>query len=295
MATKTKPFPSISAAQQYERNQRLKGQAGYAPFAPNLAPPSGYYDPALDAQLAATKRGLADTQSDYDTGISRLGSDYALGQQGVNQGADRNLADLTRTRDRSLSDYDVQRGQTTQDRDTAVASLQRAYARTANAQRQRMNASGVLSGGARLQAAAKRTANEALDRAPIDTGYARAIQGIDTGVSRLGENFATQSGRIGEDRQSQLAQLALQSGPQGRSAQDLLTGLTRAQRETAQFGLDTTTAAAQQAAQAGWNPNAGKPSNEFTSPAGTTYRVLKTATGNVFQLPDGRRVKTRPS
>lgn len=243
---------------------------GFTPFAPNLTPPSGLYDPSIDAQVGASQRGLADATYDAGTQRSRLLGDYEIGKTKVGQGYDR-----------GIEDFGTQRQYAGEDRDTAEANLKRSYGRLANSQRQAISNSGLLGGGARLQAATKRAANEELDRAPIETGYSRTISGIDTGVRRLGQ-----------DRDTQLADLAL--GYQ-RGTDDITTSLGRAGREAGQFKIDAGTLAAGQAATAGWDPNVGRPSNEFKSPGGTTYRVLKTASGNVFQLPDGRRVKTRPA
>ena len=147
----------------------------------------------------------------------------------------------------------------------------------------------MLSGGARLQAAAKRQANQALDRAPIDTGYSRAITGIDTGVSRVGEDFTTQSTRLGEDRDRQLGQLGIDYG---RSTDDIATALGRAGRENERFATDATTQAAQQAAQAGWNPYAAKPSNEFGSGASARRVVTRGNTVYVYD-PTGKIIETR--
>jgi hypothetical protein len=107
----------------------------------------------------------------------------------------------------------------------------------ASQQRQQFQAHGLAYGGASLQAAAKRQANEAFDQQPIDLSRAR----------------------LGEDTGLQLGKLALDLAPPdasnplgGRRFQDRTTQLTRAQREDAQFGLDIGAEKVFQATQANW-------------------------------------------
>jgi hypothetical protein len=117
--------------------------------------------------------------------------------------------------------------------------LQRGYQTLASQQRQQFQAHGLAYGGASLQAAAKRQANEAFDQQPIDLARAR----------------------LGEDTGLQLGKLALDMAPPdasnplgGRRFQDRNTTLTRAKREDASFGLDTAAEKVFQATQSGWVP-----------------------------------------
>jgi hypothetical protein len=240
---------------------------GFTPFTPDLTPPSGYYDPAIDAQVASTQRGYDDTADDAATAQRRAQQDYELGKTAIGT-----------TYDRGMADIGTNRQQTTEDRDTAVANLERSYQRLGNSQRQAQNARGVLTGGARLQAAAKRAANEALDRAPIDTAYTRAISGLDTSATRLGE-----------DRDTQLGQLGI---GYGRQTDDTATALARAGRENEQFKIDARASAAQQAATAGWSPYALQPSNQFGQGASARQVVTRGNTVYVYG-PDGRIIDTR--
>lgn len=214
---------------------RKKKKPAYA------GPPAGSYDPALDAQRRAAGRGLGDLTADIGTAGTRDTVDYGLSREEIQRNQSRGLEDLTQSRDRGLQDIDRN-----------VQMLQRNYARLGDQQRQSINAAGLGGGGAALQAASKRTANEAFDQAPLDQAR-----------TRIGEDFTRQSTRLGEDASSQLGRLALDSAPPdagnplgGRSFQDRTTQLTRAQREDTQFGLDVGEQKAFQAAQSGWVPPA---------------------------------------
>jgi hypothetical protein len=283
------------------------------PFVPQTTPPIGYYDPALDINLAGAQRGLFDAGQDTETAAQRLGTDYQLGLGDINLGATRNLEDVAAQRanlgvshDRALEDIGISRQQGTENYDTDVRTLGRAYQRKAQSQRQAQNSAGLLRGGAVLQAAGKRTANQAIDRAPIDTGFHRLIEGLDRSTGRVNEDFTRnnvaldqQQQRITEDQQRQAALLALTGAPPdagnplgGRSYQDLMTQFARAQREGAAFGIDTASTKAAQAAQAGWDPYAGRPTNEFGS--GTTARRVIVRGGVTYVVdPTGRVISSR--
>jgi hypothetical protein len=93
----------------------------------------------------------------------------------------------------------------------------------------------------------KRTANQAFDRAPIDTNFGRFNQDLDTQQGRLGVEFQ----RDWDDRN--------------------LVKLPRAQREATEFGLDLGAQRWFQSKQAGYLAPV-KPANERTV-AGLTVRV----------------------
>jgi hypothetical protein len=209
-------------------------------------PPTGSFDPALDAQRRAAGRGLRDTIADTDTANTRDTVDYGLGRDDIFRAQARGLADLTTGRDRGISDVD--RG---------LSVLQRGYQTLAGQQRQQFQAHGLAYGGASLQAAAKRYANRAFDQQPLEVARAR-----------IGEDFTRQSGRLEEDTGLQLGKLALDLAPPdasnplgGRRFQDRTTALTRARREDTNFGLDIGAEKMFQATQSGWVPP--KPPREF--------------------------------
>jgi hypothetical protein len=227
----------------------------FSPFTPYGTPPTGSYDPALDAQLGAANRGLFDQGQDTQTQRERLGTDYNL-QRG----------DLITAEDRA-----------TQDHQRALDMLTRNYSQLANRQAQGQARAGVMGGGAVLQAAAKRAANRALEQAPIDTAYSRFTADNQSAQGRLALQMAP------PDAGNPLG---------GRAFQDLNTGFTRAQREGSQFGLDTAAEKAYQASGAGWEPGK-KPANEFIGPRGV-YRGIRRG-GTYFGVnPDGTIRFRRP-
>lgn len=202
-------------------------------------PPAGSYDPALDAQRAAAGRGLFDLRQDVGTANLRGTVDYGLARD-----------DITRQRDRGFADLGTARKHGDEDYQRNVAMLSRSYQRLGDRQQETANAAGVLRGGALLQAASKRKANEAVDRQPLDTSYSRFKDQNDLARTRLGDDSDLAFGK-----------LALQSAPPdannpfgGRDFQDRTTQLTRAEREGSAFGLDLDAQRLYQAAGAGWVP-----------------------------------------
>lgn len=260
-------------------------------FTPYRAPepPAGTYDPALDSQLAASKRGLFDLTQDSETQGLRAQDDYGLQSGQVQRQGALNFGDLTRDRDRGLADLGAARSRGLEDYQRNVAQLTRNYQRLGDSQRQQRNAANVLSGGAALQAAAKRSANEAFDREPIDTGVNRFLSDNSLQSQRVTDDYGANVARNKEQQDSQLGTLGLDFQ---RGATDRTTALTRAQREASAFGLDTGAQRAYQAAGTGWAPPGrgepgGQPSNEFVNPStGAHYRVINGVRYDQF----GRRI-----
>jgi hypothetical protein len=234
----------------------------FTPYDPTV--PAGSYDPGLDSALYAAQRGLQDTTADTATARARAAADYGLTNDAIAQNRDRQLADYTTAETRG-----------TQDHASAVAALQRQYAQLGNRQRQGAISQGVIHGGSLLQAAAKRTANEAIDQAPVDQSYQRQIADIATGRARVGQDANT---ALGQNT------LAYQRGDD-----DAISALLRAQREGTQFGVDTQAQKLFQATQAGYVAPQ-RPSNEFTMPDGTPYRVLMVGGKKVRVDQYGRRI-----
>lgn len=182
-------------------------------------PRPGSYDPDIDAQERAAERGFGYTTEDVDRGRERSLSDYLLGQGEVQRQYGENLSDLI-----------TQRTQGQQDYQTNLQSISRNFQRLGNAQAQTGRQRG-LAGGFQQQAARKRAVNQALERAPVDLGFKRFMEG-----SQLAEK------RLGEARDRDVGQLSL--GYQ-RGDEDFGTTLQRAGRELEAFRLDS--AAARQA------------------------------------------------
>lgn len=211
----------------------------------STSPPPGSYDPGIDAQVGQANRGLSDLLSDYirdwgEPGTAlggRSGEDLALGKQGVERSYGRNMTDLLTTRARAGEDFGQSRARAGEDYGQSITGLKRNFAQQGAAQGQSARAAGVQRGGALAQALAKRTANEAIARQPIDQGFARFGQDSARSESRFNADSAQSESRLGEDRG-----LALGGLDRGflRGADDANITLGRAGRENSQFGLDAT-------------------------------------------------------
>lgn len=256
-------------------------------------PPAGTYDPSLDAQLDAANRGFGDFQRDTELADTRAEQDYGFGKFDINRQAqrggedlanrftdatadwmlqgkdlqrssDRGMADILRDRMRGTEDYGTTRGRFGEDRDRALAVLDRNYRNLGSAQGQGIRAAGAAGGGASAQAAAKRAGNKAFERQPIDTAYGRQTADLDTNFARFGQDSAQAQTRFGEDV-ARTAQGINMSGQRTgrdigiagtrlgedtttalgrlgvgyeRGVVDRTTGLTRARRENTAFGQD---------------------------------------------------------
>ena len=226
-----------------------------------LKPPPGTYDPNLDAVERASGRGLQDLVQDVDLGRQRGFTDFGLGQADLNTqrtqlGEDyaTGQAAVERNYGRSLADLLKQREQGTQDYGSSVQTLQRNYTNLGEAQGEQQRKAGAFEGGgAALQAARKREANQAIDRAPIDTAYQRFMGDSQTAQGRLGEDKATSLNDLLTGFNRGTGAIDTGGGQLGlnyaRSMEDLTSQLSRAQRENTEFGIDT--AAARQAQYGG--------------------------------------------
>jgi hypothetical protein len=249
-----------------------KKKKGFTPWKAPVNPPPGTYDPSIDAQVRASGRGYGDLQQDYNVGKTRAQDDYLT-----------NTGDLTTSRDRSLADLLAARTRGTEDYTANIATLDRNYQNLGNTQGGTITQAGggTFQGGVLAQALQKRTANEAIDRAPIDTNYNRFLA-----------DSQTQEGRIGQDYNENLGKLSLALdrayGDQG----DQTIGLARAGRENTFLGTDATAARFAQAQQTGYIPPE-KPANEHTDPrTGQTFRLIRTPAGKLVRLlPSGQTVK----
>jgi hypothetical protein len=250
-----------TAAANRRRNSRIL--AGYAanpasvpkpwafkPYTPPR-PPSGSYDPALDAARDAARRGLGDVRQDTALAGTRAATDFQLGQDDVNRSFNRYDEDYRRNTDMLKRSYDILAGR---------------QAESANVQ-------GVMGGGALLEAAAKRQANQALEQGGLDTGRARAVEDRDLGIGQLNLGYE-------------------------RGTTDRATSLARAGREDTAFGLDTAAQRAYQAAGAGYVPPGrgqpgGPPKNEFTNKHGLQRRRIVRGGVEYIVAPDGSVVHTK--
>jgi hypothetical protein len=199
-----------------------------------IAPPPGSYDPNLDATERASGRGLDDLADDTSYEKTKNLSDYQIGLGGIDTASGRSLSELLTARQRGGEDYGA-----------SIAGVQRNYKNLGDQQAGAQRKAGVSLGGAVAQAAAKRAANEALDRAPIDTAYKRFTDDSTQAQTRLGEDTKTQKEAL---------------GLQYSRADDPLTNqLARAQREYGFFQQDTAAARQFQANQLGYDPQFAPP------------------------------------
>lgn len=133
-------------------------------------PPSGYYDPAIDSQVAAGGRGLGDLRIDVDTAKRRGLEDYRS-----------TLFDLDTTRDRTLQDYG-----------TATGNLNLNFQRLGRQQGESARARGVMSEGIAAKSAAVRGANQGREQAGLDTQRDRSLADIQTRRTLLDRDYARQ-------------------------------------------------------------------------------------------------------
>lgn len=184
---------------------------GSQPYQPQPIP-VGAYNPIRDIELQAGKRGLNNQIEDIGTAETRGNDSFVLGQQ-----------------------------QAQQNRDRSLATLADSYRRLGVRQNEQANSAGVLRGGALMQAAAKRAANQALAAAPINQSYERGIAGLARARQQEAEDHVTQG--------------------------------SRAEREQGQFGIDTRTLEAREASENGYTDPAGIVARTSVQPGAGFVRV----------------------
>lgn len=203
---------------------------------PPSRPPTGYYDPSIDAQVAAGARGLGDLRIDVDTGKRRGGEDFASGLTGLTQSRDRTLADLLTNETRTNEDYG-----------RATANLGLSFQRLQRGQAEAARAHGVASGGLAAQASRARDANQAREQSGLDLSRDRALADIGTQRGRVGEDFTTQSGLLQRNFDRQFG-----------SGGDLDLQLARGEREQPFLESDANALRLSQAIGAGYVPPKAK-------------------------------------
>jgi hypothetical protein len=171
---------AAAAAAQRARNMAATLKAGKSPFQPfkpyQPPKPTGYFDPALEAQRRAAGRGYRDTRQDTALAGTRAAVDYGFAYDDLN---------------RRRSDYEAM---TTAGTSGSSPRTTRTSRRT---QDERANAYGVVpGGGAALQSAAKRATNQASDRAGLDLNRTQFLAGVKDQEGQLDVNY----GRGVDDR-----------------------------------------------------------------------------------------------
>lgn len=243
---------------------------GFTPYAGAL-PPAGTYDPTLDANYAAAVRGFGDLQRNTERDNTRAGNDLTLGLGAIKQRQGYSLADNLRTRTRTNEDYG-----------TATTALGKSYSDLGARQAESAQQAGAVGGGALADALLKRTANQGVQQATLDTSKNRTLADLLQSDTRINQAAKDQGGALTLNY--------------GRGVEDRnQVQVPIAQRELTQFGIDTTAQKGFQAAQSGLYVAPTKAANEFRSPGGTPYRVLKTSKGNKYMLASGQIVAKRPA
>lgn len=279
-----KPIPpsvGYSPEQIAVLNRILPGGTGYAPakgsgrtvnnnvhsFTPYSPPPipSGYYDPALDAQRDAASRGLVNNEQDIGLAGRRGAEDYGLNASDPTYGYSA-VGTIERNYGRDTADLATARSNEGVDYGVNVAKLTRSYQQLGRQQGEQARKYGVTSGGIALLSAAKRAENQGLDQADLDTAHQRNITQFDTTGNRLGEDHGL---ALGQARTTY-----------DRGVADRGNALTRGRTEDQFYGLDIGQQKQYQAQQAGYIAPSG-PANEFTRPDGTTVQTVRRG-GNVY-------------
>jgi hypothetical protein len=247
--------PTIAARRRLDkRNSRniLKYHTAYqanpAAFEPRpepklTRPPTGYYDPSIDAQVAAGARGLGDLRIDIDTGIRRGGEDFQTAMGGARTQRAQTLADLMTGETRLRDDHRL-----------ATEDLGLQFGRLARGQAEGARARGVISSGLAARAAQIRAGNQGRAQAGLDLSRDRGLENIATDRSRFEENYLTQTGLLDRDYQRQYG-----------AGGDLDLQLARGEREQPLLEADANDLRLFQAKQAQWvPPGAPKPKGKLT-------------------------------
>jgi hypothetical protein len=200
-------------------------------------PPVGTYDPAIDYNAGAAKRGWQQTQNDAQTAFEQGQQDYDLNLGDLTTGRDRTLADLLTGKTRLNEDYGIQ-----------TKELGRQYGILGRQQTEGAAQRGVTSAGLLGKSAAVRSENQGREQSGLDLARNRGLADIGTNRTRVGEDFTR--GKLGLD----LGNARTFGGFNGQAIVNpltgqpefgsLLTGVTRAGAENTAFQ----TAASQQRA-----------------------------------------------
>jgi hypothetical protein len=237
------------------RGNNSRGQGAHPnrsdfPFADLQMPPWGSYDPALLAQINQSQRGLLDQLKDIRIGNRQARQDKRLSTRLAKRTTRQNLGELryqkTETKinfRQDLQDLAIAKQRGTQDYNIALNNLGRKYANLASSQSQSANAAG-LSGGFAAASAAKRAANQAVERQPLDISQQRNLADIalkqqrDTG--QFGRTMAHYGTLAQQQRQSLHTQLKGFRRSLHRTLRSSRLQKSRAIREQGFFGLDQT-------------------------------------------------------
>lgn len=243
-------------------------------------PPALTYDPGIEAERRAAKRGLEDIETDVRAGRhfarrdlaqalrdirtdtsrtrGRLNRDFARSRDDINRTTEREGHDLSERE----SDVRLKGERANQDFDTQLANIGRQFAQLGQRQGESANAAGVLSGGTQAASQVARGRNQQTAEAPVHVARQRVEEDLATALRRIG----TAGGELGEDSERELAELGEDRGrlsghllqdrgrnrrlarrEAGRGLFSLKHKLERARREQAFTDIDKTLQAIYQA------------------------------------------------
>lgn len=197
-----------------DNSRRARRRRRFTHYVPPERPPSGTYDPGIDAQVAAAERGLGDLQADTQQGLERGSDDYliATGERGYQTG--QQMTDLFTRAGREKEDFAAQ-----------TAERNRLYGIQAVRQLESSNAAGLAGTGGYADKAAKiRAANQGREQQAADVQHNRVWGDIGVAGQRVQHAGAVAQGQLDLGW--------------GRQTQDAQTALQRAQRENVYFGED---------------------------------------------------------
>lgn len=227
--------------------RQTRGQEAPGPWTPWSAQPipTNYYNPSRDVEEAAGKRGAEDTLNEIGTNRGYAESDYTEGQEKIGR----------------------ERGQQNQDYQNALSTLAESFKRLGVRQGESANAAGLFSGGALLQAAAKRSANEGVKKKPLEETHTRQEEADNLGLAQLTQ-----------------------------AHQRLLEGLGTKQeiteRENKQSQVDANYLKDKEAALNGYEPSV-KPANQYTTKGGQVYHTISHGNEWWDVTPQGQVIKKR--
>lgn len=177
-------------------------------------PPSMSYDPAIEAERRAAARGLLDTRQDTKIALKQGRQDLHTTLKDLALNLKRTRQDERRGLRRGLQNVQFQRQDARrsafrgrQDLGLQMDALVRKFGTQGQVQAQAANAAGVYDAGTLASASAKRAANLAFERQPIDIG-----------MQRIGQDLRIALGRSGVEAQ--------------RLRQDYRRNITRARQDT---------------------------------------------------------------
>lgn len=260
----------------------------YTPFAQATSPAAGTYDPNLDAEAGAVKRGAGYTIAGLDLAGSRSEEDYDQARHGLTTTRDQTLADFLSTHTRNTEDFEKTGTRLNEDHATNLAGIGRGYQRLGVQQTGAAVQQGVGTQGGTLAAAlAARRGNQDIDNSAENRQYGRATDDLATSRQREGEDYGTQTSRTRAAYDDPKYGALVNAGTQYQR------GIDDRVLQRGQVGIEAGQAAnidipAQknfQAQQAGYvGPQ--KPSNEFADAKGP-YRLEIRGTRRYKIRPDG--------